>query len=606
MATTLKASDIFPQLQNEPDVVYGVRSLYNKIPMAVSGLGGEVYNTLASAFDTPAARKKRATQQPQSTGGFPVAYTDEAYSAADLNASKITGVPVDLLNRLRLQGERSNADQVSSAGAKTPYQITPQTRAGIMKNYGLDPWSSPQNAALGAAYVAWEQAGRPKPTEWNDQVKARAVGGYFGGAAGAANPFGSISDGNNTVGQYTQRVLGPNTGLTAPFLNPYDPSADQAALGEISKERQALMTPSAFSIPGPGAAPALPKPEPIPTTDFSMADKALANMAPNPMTDAEIKSRQRDGFWKGISQAMMSMSGNEGLGTFLMKLGGAAIAGRQGARDDIRKEQDRFDEKMAQYNAAIFQNETGKAQVHAREAQAQVLQNNNYAMDNWKVAYDRWKGATGSVDISGTNAVLQRKDENGNILVNVLPIQGAVNAMIARQRAEVFQSMGGRQFAGNQQIAGMENALIGRRAIESMTGGAGGGNAESDAAAVAAPAAYATFLATHGGVADVLGPDGAKSLEENVQKQLMHQQLVPGSKDWIDRHDMLISTELTKLGLASPEIMKKMMAAGAAMSSFRMNEALDQGRTRTSTDWRGRTTTTETMPSAASVFTGGQ
>jgi hypothetical protein len=270
------------------------------------------------------------------------------------------------------------------------------------------------------------------------------------------------------------------------------------------------------------------------------------------------------------------------------------------ADDDIQAEQDKFDTKMAQFRAAVFQNEMGKAAVHAREATAQVEQNNNFAMNKWKVAYDQWKGATGSVDISGTNAVVTRRGPDGSITTNVLPIPGAVNAFIAKQRADVFQSVGGRQFAGNQQIAGMENALVGRMAVQQMQGGATSN--EADAAATAAPAAYATFLTTHGGVADVLGPDGAKSLEESVQKQLMGQQLVPGSKEWIDTHDRIVATELTKLGIASPDIMKKMMQAGAAMSSFRALDDVNSGRQSTRTDPKTGLATTTSQMKATDVF----
>lgn len=593
----MNAADLFPQLTNEPDIVFGVRRTLNQGVQGLGNMGIDLYNAIGGAFDTPA---KRTARQPKPADAFPVKYTDQAYSEADANAARITGVPVQLLNRLRLQGERSNADQTSSAGAKTPYQITPQTRAGIMKNYGIDPWSSPQNAALGAAYVAWEQAGRPKPDQWNNERVTRAVGGYFGGAAGAANPFGGLSDGGTTVGEYTQRVLGPDTGLHAPFLNPYDPRYDRAALGELENARQAMMTPSSFSVAGPGPAPELPEPEPLPTTDFSKVDEALQAMKPVEITEKEKLSRERQGFWTGIGKAMMQSSGNEGLGTFLMHLGGAALSGRMAAKEDLRAEHDRFETKMAQFRAAVFQNELGKAKVHADEAQAQVQQNNNFAMNKWKVAYDSWKGAGGSVDISGTNAVVTRKDPNGNLSVNVLPIAGAVNAFIAKQRSEIFQSVGGRQFAGNQQITGMENAIVGRLAVQSMTSGVP--SAESDAAAAAAPAAYATFITTHGGVADLLGPDGAKSLEETVQKQLMSQQIVPGSKEWIERHDTLVATELTKLGIASPEMMKRMMQVGGAMSSFRALENVESAKVSQRTDPKTGLATTTTNMRASDIF----
>jgi hypothetical protein len=130
----------------------------------------------------------------------------------------------------------------------------------------------------------------------------------------------------------------------------------------------------------------------------------------------------------------------------------------------------------------------------------------------------------------------------------------------------------------------------------------GGASKESDAAVAAAPAMYSTFLVTHGGVGDDIGADGLKSLEQNIQKQLVQSQIVPGSKDYIERHDQMMATELTKLAIASPDIMKKMMQAGSAMGSFKAAEALDASKTSTRTDDRGRTTTTTSAPAAADMF----
>ena len=40
---------------------------------------------------------------------------------------------------------------MSEAGARTVYQIIPETRAGFLRTYGFDPWQSPENAARAAA-----------------------------------------------------------------------------------------------------------------------------------------------------------------------------------------------------------------------------------------------------------------------------------------------------------------------------------------------------------------------------------------------------------------------------------------------------------------------
>jgi hypothetical protein len=84
---------------------------------------------------------------------FPTSYNDPAYAAADQSASNAVGIPAGWLSNIRTKGEKSNADQISSAGASTPYQITPDTRDAIIKQTGVDPYLSPSTAAYGAAYL---------------------------------------------------------------------------------------------------------------------------------------------------------------------------------------------------------------------------------------------------------------------------------------------------------------------------------------------------------------------------------------------------------------------------------------------------------------------
>ncbi|CDY76111.1 hypothetical protein BGLT_05183 [Caballeronia glathei] len=123
---------------------------------------------------------------------FPVSYRDPVYAAADQAASAAAGIPSGLLSSIRLAGEKSNANQVSSAGATTPYQFTPTTRQLIIKKYNIDPTSSPQAAALGAAYLLKEGIERT------------------GSAAGAVTQYIGGTDPANWGGQtraYTNRVM---------------------------------------------------------------------------------------------------------------------------------------------------------------------------------------------------------------------------------------------------------------------------------------------------------------------------------------------------------------------------------------------------------------
>lgn len=96
---------------------------------------------------------------------------------ADLTASveEKLGLPPGLLHSIVTRGERSNADQVSEAGAKTVFQVIPATRDAILKKYGIDAYLSPENAAEAAGLLLRESLKR------NDGDVAAAVGEYHGG-----------------------------------------------------------------------------------------------------------------------------------------------------------------------------------------------------------------------------------------------------------------------------------------------------------------------------------------------------------------------------------------------------------------------------------------
>ncbi len=106
---------------------------------------------------------------------FPVSYKDETYDNVDSSTEKKLGIPAGLLSSIRLHGEKSNADQVSSAGARTPYQITPSTRKLILKKYGIDPYLSPDLASEGAGLLLQESLKR------NKGDIEQAIGEYHGG-----------------------------------------------------------------------------------------------------------------------------------------------------------------------------------------------------------------------------------------------------------------------------------------------------------------------------------------------------------------------------------------------------------------------------------------
>lgn len=85
------------------------------------------------------------------------------------------GLPTGLLSSIVTRGERSNNDQVSEAGAKSPFQIIPATRNAVLEKYGIDAYLSPENAAEAAGLLLKESLDR------NDGDVASAVSEYHGG-----------------------------------------------------------------------------------------------------------------------------------------------------------------------------------------------------------------------------------------------------------------------------------------------------------------------------------------------------------------------------------------------------------------------------------------
>ena len=101
-------------------------------------------------------------------------YNDPFYDKTDFDASKLVGIPIDVLRAVRLAGEKSNENEVSSAGAKGVYQFIPSVRNSVLKKYGVDAWN-PEQSSLAAAYLLKENANR------NNGNYTNAIREYHGG-----------------------------------------------------------------------------------------------------------------------------------------------------------------------------------------------------------------------------------------------------------------------------------------------------------------------------------------------------------------------------------------------------------------------------------------
>lgn len=200
---------------------------------------------------------------------LPKSFDDPAYDAADASAAATAGIDPILLRSIRTKGEQSNADQVSSKGATTPYQFIPATRKAILDKYGIDVTLNPQNASLGAAYLIKEGMDR------NNGDASAAVAEYHGGLD--RSQHGPINK------AYVQRVM---TGAQDDFLD-----------GLAQEVAQSAKTPKAQ--PGaatPGQAGADGAPDPLdelaqsiaaePTTGQKLADVVTGDLRKTPETEA--------------------------------------------------------------------------------------------------------------------------------------------------------------------------------------------------------------------------------------------------------------------------------------------------------------------------------
>lgn len=154
----------------------------------------------------------------------PNSFKDPFWTGLASGTEQKLGLPKGLLVAVLTRGERSNADQVSEAGAKTPFQIIPSTRKAAIDKYGIDPYLSPENSAEVAGRLLKDSLDR------NSGDATLAVAEYHGGTDRA-------NWGPRTK-SYVQRVVGaqpapvrdaaPSASLDLPPSD--EPSAFQQAL----------------------------------------------------------------------------------------------------------------------------------------------------------------------------------------------------------------------------------------------------------------------------------------------------------------------------------------------------------------------------------------
>jgi hypothetical protein len=180
-----------------------------------------------------------------------VNYTDPRYSDLARIAEAAHHLPTGLLDAIRMLGERSNANQVSPANARSVYQFIPSTRRGVLKNYGVDAYSGPEGATEAAATLLEENLKR------SGGNVPDAVSMYHGGLK--RSNWGPVTR------AYTDRVVG-GLNMPGPSRFPYDPYsqgpdplAPLPGNNQLAPERPTQPTPvpgdAGPSVSAPSASP---------------------------------------------------------------------------------------------------------------------------------------------------------------------------------------------------------------------------------------------------------------------------------------------------------------------------------------------------------------
>ena len=204
----------------------------------------------------------------------PKSYKDPFWSDLATSVEQKLKLPSGLLKSVLLNGERSNADQVSEAGAKTPFQIIPATRKAVLDKYGIDAYLSPQTAAEAAGLLLKESLQRNK-----GDINL-AVAEYHGGtnpanrgprtksyiervSAGVEQPQATLPGGKAST---FQRVMASRGGAPAAgggsIQNIYNAYAsgqmtpDEAAEFEADVQSGSIMLPRGAAMRGQTPAPA--------------------------------------------------------------------------------------------------------------------------------------------------------------------------------------------------------------------------------------------------------------------------------------------------------------------------------------------------------------
>lgn len=350
---------------------------------------------------------------------------------------------------------------ISPKGAIGVAQVMPETGPEAAKLAGL-PWdpqkykNDPQyNAALGFAYF------KEKVRENNGDV-FKGIAAYNAGqgrvqqagrrAAQTGQPWTAFLPPETQ--NYLPSVLNKMGDLASAFGAPPPAFNAKPYLDAMqAQDKAAALLTQPFNVPLQYTTlPDRPKPEELQTPDFSAGNAAFEQTRPkNPFDDPKEKVRiQRQQYFKGIGQAMASLSGGEGIGTMLMKLGAGALMGRGRGDEMIDAREEEFERSMQQFNLALANRNDQQATVAANIMNQNIAQRNQYAEAVWQDNVQQINKFQPQVQGDKVISFTPDPSDPNKKTMTVTPIGYGIQAEALLNKSQIGIQMGQAQAASGQ------------------------------------------------------------------------------------------------------------------------------------------------------------
>lgn len=374
--------------------------------------------------------------------------------------------------------------------------------------------------------------------------------------------------------------------------NPFSSAYLNKALGQVDAGMAAASTPQTLAVDR-ASAPEMPTPQLPAPRDFSKSDAALAKLEPAVMTEKERQQIMRANLFQGLAQGLASLPEGASVGKVLAAVGAGALAGRGAGLEAVKAETDAFDEKLARYNLAVFNNELGKAQTLAEEARYQAETMNRNSLLKWSTRYEQW-AKDNNVTVTNDAIISSRVGKDGKLEVTRTPLTSPLQASAAMAKAQMYMQASSEYNAGARSAATFRNGLIAQAAGLQLQQAMNGNQQDAAAAAITAPAFQARSIVENGLLGQVFDEKDLKAFTQEAQQQAVQMGLTPGTKEYAAGMQDIMTGTLTRIALGSAgnkQFMNSFAGAGAVGTQVYAADQFRNRQTRTQTGPKGTTTT---------------